>query len=68
ETTLFIPEAEPLRLECQHFLDCIQERKQPLTDGISALKVLKVLEASQISLERGGIPVNLAEMEQGVLV
>ncbi|MCT7976497.1 Gfo/Idh/MocA family protein [Laspinema olomoucense] len=68
ETTLFIPEAEPLRLECQHFLDCIQERKQPLTDGISALKVLKVLEASQISLERGGIPVNLTEMEQGVLV
>jgi UDP-2-acetamido-3-amino-2,3-dideoxy-glucuronate N-acetyltransferase len=65
ETTLFFEETEPLRLECEHFLTCMRERKQPLTDGASALKVLKVLEASQISLERGGEPVSLSEIETG---
>lgn len=45
--------AEPLREECQHFLNCIDEQQQPLTDGESALKVLEVLEACQRSLETG---------------
>ena len=66
ETTLYIEESEPLKLECKHFLSCIQERKQPLTDGESGLKVLKVLEASQISLEKGGVPVSLADVEKGI--
>ncbi len=61
ETTLFIEEIEPLKLECQHFLTCIQERQQPLTNGENGLRVLKVLEASQASLEQGGLPVHLAE-------
>jgi UDP-2-acetamido-3-amino-2,3-dideoxy-glucuronate N-acetyltransferase len=68
ETTLFFEETEPMRLECQHFLTCIRERKRPLTDGESALKVLKVLEAGQISLERGGVPVSLAEVESETVV
>ena len=63
ETTLFFEETEPMWLECEHFLTCMLERKRPLTDGESALKVLKVLEASQMSLERGGVPVPLAEVE-----
>ena len=66
ETTLFFEEIEPMRLECEHFLTCIRERKQPLTDGESALRVLKVLEASQMSLERGGEPVPLVEVEMGI--
>lgn len=65
ETTLFLEETEPLRLECEHFLKCISERQQPLTGGQNALTVLKVLEASQLSLERGGVPVAVAEVEQG---
>jgi len=56
---------EPLRLECQHFVDCIRERRQPLTDGESGLRVVKVLAAAQASLERGGAPVALAAT-QGV--
>ncbi|MGK7873333.1 MAG: hypothetical protein AB4426_08470 [Xenococcaceae cyanobacterium] len=68
ETTLFIEETEPLKLECKHFLTCIQERKQPLTDGKSGLKILKVLEASQISLEKSGVPVPLAELEGEISV
>jgi UDP-2-acetamido-3-amino-2,3-dideoxy-glucuronate N-acetyltransferase len=41
---------EPLNLECQHFLECMQNRKIPKTDGKSGLDVLKVLEAAQRSL------------------
>jgi predicted dehydrogenase len=66
ETTLFFEESEPLRIECEHFLNCIRDRSRPLTDGDSALKVLKVLEASHLSLERRGEPVMLDEIEAGV--
>jgi predicted dehydrogenase len=51
---------EPLRLECQHFVDCVRERKTPLTDGTSGLHVVRVLAAAQASLEQGGNPVSLA--------
>jgi UDP-2-acetamido-3-amino-2,3-dideoxy-glucuronate N-acetyltransferase len=63
ETTLFLEEAEPLRLECEHFLHCIREGQEPLTNGRQGLKVLKVLEASQISLEQGGLPVAVSQLE-----
>ncbi len=66
ETTLFLEETEPLRLECEHFLTCIRERIHPLTNGESALTVLKVLEAGQLSLERGGVPVPITEIEAGI--
>ncbi|WP_219725808.1 Gfo/Idh/MocA family protein [Cylindrospermopsis raciborskii] len=62
ETTLFIEEKEPLLLECQHFLECIKTRKSPLTDGSSALKVLKTLEASELSLQKGGLPISLNQI------
>jgi UDP-2-acetamido-3-amino-2,3-dideoxy-glucuronate N-acetyltransferase len=35
--------SEPLRNECQHFIDCIQSREKPRTDGYEGLNVLKVL-------------------------
>jgi predicted dehydrogenase len=50
---------EPLRLECQHFLDCVREHKQPLSDGMDGLRVLKVLNAAQHSLRNNGAPVAL---------
>ncbi|HNX82026.1 MAG TPA: Gfo/Idh/MocA family oxidoreductase [Candidatus Omnitrophota bacterium] len=50
---------EPLKLECAHFLECVRLRKIPKTDGKSALRVLKVLNACQKSLERNGIMINL---------
>lgn len=62
ETALRFEETEPLRIECEHFLACVRERREPLTDGASALKVLKVLEASQLSLERSGASVPLSEL------
>jgi predicted dehydrogenase len=51
---------EPLRLECQHFIDCIINGQTPLSDGRNGVQVLRVLEAGQQSLERGGEPVVLA--------
>lgn len=43
---------EPLRAECLHFLECVRDRKQPLTDGREGLRVLKVLSACQVAMER----------------
>ena len=51
---------EPLRLECQAFLDAIRTRVPPVTDGDSGLRVLRVLEAAQRSLKARGEPVSLA--------
>ena len=44
---------EPLKVECQHFLDSIKNSTKPLTDGLEGINVLKVLDASQISLIKG---------------
>jgi predicted dehydrogenase len=55
---------EPLRLECQHFVDCVREHKTPLTDGTGGLQVVRVLSAAQASLEQGGTPVRLAPAGQ----
>lgn len=53
---------EPLRLECQHFLDCIQQGTRPVSDGRNGVDVLRVLDAAQQSLEQDGQPVALAEV------
>ncbi len=45
-----LPNAEPLRLECEHFLECVREGKTPLSDGASGLRVVRVLEGLQDDL------------------
>jgi len=50
---------EPLKIECQHFLDCIMENKRPLSDGADGLRVVRVLEAAQKSMENYGTLVKL---------
>jgi predicted dehydrogenase len=57
---------EPLRIECQHFVDCVRTRKPPLTSGEDGLRVVKVLAAAQASLEAGGAPVAIAPERAGV--
>jgi predicted dehydrogenase len=52
-------ETEPLRLECEAFLDAIVTREPPVTDGASGLRVLRVLQAAQRSLISGGQPVSM---------
>jgi len=53
---------EPLRKECEHFLECIQQRKAPLSDAASGVQVLQVLQACQTSLQLNGRPVCLSEI------
>jgi predicted dehydrogenase len=47
-----LPAAEPLRLECQHFVDSILGGTTPRSDGQSGLRVVRVLEALQTSLDQ----------------
>lgn len=48
---------EPLRLECLHFVECVRERRRPITDGAAGLAVVRVLAAAQASLDAGGGPI-----------
>jgi len=47
-------EKEPLKSECEHFIDCIVQRNTPKTDGNNGLRVLEVLELCQESLKGNG--------------
>ena len=47
-----VPNDEPLRLECAHFASCVLEGRVPRSDGESGLRVVRVLEQLQRSLER----------------
>jgi predicted dehydrogenase len=48
-----IPNVEPLRLECEHFVDCVRSGATPRSDGESGLRVVRVLERLQHSLDDG---------------
>ncbi len=50
---------EPLRLECQHFVDCIRTGETPRSDGRNGLAVVRILEAAQTSLLQNGATVAL---------
>ena len=57
-----LAEGEPLKAECQHFLDCVKSATPPLTDGREGLRVLTVLDACQRSLLSGGANQTLATL------
>ena len=52
-----IGSSEPLRVECQHFLDCVRTGARPRSDGTQGLQVIRVLAAAQRSLDLDGAPV-----------
>ena len=52
---------EPLRTECAHFLSCINSDQLPKTDGNNGIRVLKILNACQESLEHHGAIVSMNE-------
>jgi predicted dehydrogenase len=47
-----IPNLEPLRVECEHFVRCLRNGERPRSDGESGLRVVRVLEELQNSLDR----------------
>jgi hypothetical protein len=57
----YIKHEEPLKTECQHFLDCIKNGATPLTCGTRGTELVRILEASSESLRRGGAPVKFSK-------
>lgn len=57
-----VEEVEPLKLECEHFVDCMRTGAIPATDGLNGLRVVTVLEAAQQSLRKGGVAISIANI------
>jgi predicted dehydrogenase len=49
-----IDNTEPLRIEMEHFIECVRERKRPKTDGYKGLRVVKAIEMAERSLVENG--------------
>jgi predicted dehydrogenase len=52
----YIHQEEPLKLACQHFIDCIETLSEPLTGGPQGLQMVRILEAANASLKTNGAP------------
>jgi len=52
---------EPLKAECEHFLDCVASRKEPVSNGEEGLRVLQVLDACQRSLANEPLKLRVPE-------
>ena len=50
---------EPLKIECKHFVDCVRDRSTPLSDAQDGIRVVRILEAAQRSLELDGEPISI---------
>jgi UDP-2-acetamido-3-amino-2,3-dideoxy-glucuronate N-acetyltransferase len=57
---------EPLKEECEHFLECMASRQRPRTDGEEGLQVLSLLSACQESLEKNGAVIPFLSIETEV--
>ncbi len=60
----YIKQEEPLKTECQHFLDCIRDGTVPLSNGTKGLELVRILEASSESLRLGGAAVDFLKWSQ----
>jgi predicted dehydrogenase len=61
----YIKQDEPLKTECQHFLDCIRNGRTPITSGTKGMEVVKILEASSLSLKQHGAPIHFDRATSG---
>src|SRR5437868_7781673 len=52
-----LQQEEPLKVACQHFIDCIENGTAPLTGGRAGLEMVRILEAASASLKSNGAPV-----------
>jgi predicted dehydrogenase len=60
----YLKQVEPLKVETQHFLDCIRKGQKPDTNGLEGLRVVQILEASSRSLKNDGAKVEI-DLELG---
>jgi predicted dehydrogenase len=56
----YIKMTEPLKVECEHFIDCIKTGHTPQTGGVAGLQVVQILEAAKQSLQQGGGEVRIS--------
>ena len=56
----YIKQEEPLKIECQHFLDCINHKTKPISGGQQGLEMVRILEASSLSLKQQGTAIDLS--------
>jgi predicted dehydrogenase len=61
----YIKQEEPLKTECQHFLDCIKTGATPTSCGTRGTELVRILEASSESLKLGGAPVHFQKGQNG---
>src|SRR5437667_5901097 len=55
----YLHQEEPLKLACQHFIDCIGTLSEPITGGREGLEMVRILEGATASLKMNGAPVTL---------
>ncbi len=58
----YLKQFEPLKEECQHFLDCIKTNSKSITSGLEGLKVVQILSAASESLKQNGTAVPLGDL------
>ena len=63
----YLKQYEPLKRECQHFLDCIKTGENPESSGYDGLQVIQILEAASESLKREGAKVEIGDIERETL-
>jgi predicted dehydrogenase len=56
----YIKQEEPLKTECQHFLDCIRNGSEPVSGGLRGTELVRILEAASESLRRAGAAVEFS--------
>ena len=57
----YLKMVEPLKVECQHFLDCIENNTKSLSGGKEGLEVVQILESASQSLKNGGAKVMICD-------
>jgi UDP-2-acetamido-3-amino-2,3-dideoxy-glucuronate N-acetyltransferase len=58
-----VDKAEPLKMELEHFVSCVKDRRRPKTDGAEGMRVLKILESAEKSMN----PTQKAESDSTAL-
>ena len=61
----YIKQEEPLKTECQHFIDCISSGTTPVSCGVRGTELVRILEASSESLKHGGGAVEFVALHNG---
>jgi predicted dehydrogenase len=56
-----LPPGEPLKNQCEHFLDCIRHGEEPFTSGLHGRSIVSTMEAIERSIASNGVPVTVRE-------